>query len=377
MESRSPGPSAGGHESVDTRRGGPAASVAGSVAGACAGGDDAFAPPQASVAPGRDACGVAGGSPRDQRVPGAPGRSRAVDDARAAIVSRLTDRDRSVAGAIARHRVLTTDQLVEAFFPSHKRAWKRLALLHRRELLARFRPYHDGWGGAEPFHYVLGRTGAWLIAAERGEDPVRAARAWRADRAMALAHQRNLAHLVGVNDLWAGLAGGARRAPHRLELLTWLTEVEVGRWSGEVVRPDAFLEWREGGDVVDAFLEYDRGTEALRVLWQKAAAYERLEEERGATSWVLFAFASRGREATARAALAGATAPIATASLDRATPPSDAVWLPLRHGDERVRLAQLARVPKPPEALHRAALGSPRAWRFDRGARGEEAPFDA
>lgn len=352
-----------------------AGSVAGPVAGSDAGGCVTAGQPQAGVTAGQAALGVAGRSPRNQGVPGAPGRSR-VDDARFAIVGRLTDRDRSLVRAVARHRVLTTDQLTEAFFPSHKRAWKRIAALHRRELLLRFRPFHDGWGGAAPFHYVLGRTGAWLIAAESGADPLKAARAWRADRAAAIAHQRNLAHIVGVNGLWASLVGRARREPDSAHLLAWLTEAEVARWAGEVVRPDAMLEWREDDQAIEAFVEYDRGTETLRVLRDKVRAYERLEEERGATSWVLFAFTTRGREVSARAALSDATVPIATTSLDDHSAVHAAIWLPIRHDGERIRLAQLARAPKPPAALQRAATGSPRAWRFDRGTRGEEAPFD-
>lgn len=304
-------------------------------------------------------------------------RLNAVDEARAALVERLTPRDRAIVRAVARHRVLTTDQLVDAFFPSHKRAWKRIAVLHRRELLFGFRPFHDGWGGAAPYHYVLGRTGAWLLAAERGADPVRAARSWRADRVSAIAHQRNLSHIVGINGLWASLAGHARRCPQNARLVEWLTEVEVARWAGDIVRPDAAFEWCERDETLEAFVEYDRGTEALRVLRDKVRAYERLEEERGATSWVLFAFATRGREVSARAALADTNVPIATTSLDDHEAASAAIWLPIPHDGERVRLAQLARVPKPPAALQRAATGSPRAWRFDRGARGEEAPFDA
>lgn len=315
------------------------------------------------------------GSPRNQGVPGAPGLSRSADQRRAAIVRRLTDRDRAIVRAVARHRVLTTDQLTDAFFPTKRRAWARLAELHRLEVLARFAPLTVNWGGSV-FHFVLGRTGVAIVAAERGDDPVRAARGWREERAVAIAHRQNLPHLVGLNSIWAALAGHARCHPERVQLIEWLTEPEAANWAGGLVRPDARIEWHEDGRTVEAVLEYDRGTERLAVLHDKLRAYERLEEESGNTRWVLFAFTSAGREASARAALGDATTPVATATFDGHARPQDAVWLPLSHAHERVRLSALADVPKPSRALDRAASGSLRAWRFAPAANDEEAPID-
>lgn len=292
-----------------------------------------------------------------------------------AIARRLTARDRAIVRAVERHRVLTTEQLAEAFFPSRKRAWKRLAELYRMEVLARFQPFREGWG-SHPLHFVVGRTGAALLAAERGEDPVRAARVWRMERAVAVAHSRHLAHLVGVNGIWAALAADERRDPARLRL-TWMTEREAAAWTTGVVRPDAVIEWLEHGRSVEAMLEYDRGTETLRVLVDKLPSYAALEEERGRSAWVLFVFVSPGRETSARGALAGTDLPVATATVVDPPRPQDAIWLPLGAAAERVRLSHLADVPKPAAALRRAALGGHRAWRFDRPAAEEEAPLDS
>lgn len=291
-----------------------------------------------------------------------------------AIARRLTTRDRSIVRAVDRHRVLTTDQLAEAFFPSRKRAWKRLAELHRLEVLARFQPFREGWG-SHPLHFVVGRTGAALLAAERGQDPVRAARGWRLERAVAIAHRRHLAHLVGVNGVWAALAGEARRAPEHVRV-HWMTEREAAAWTTGLVRPDAVIEWLEHDRFVEALLEYDRGTETLRVLVDKLPNYAALEEERGRSVWVLFAFVTPGRETSARGALTGTDVPVATATIAGPPRPQDAIWLPLGAAVERVRLAHLADVPKPAAALRRAALGGLRAWRFDRPAAEEEAPLD-
>jgi hypothetical protein len=350
--------------------------VPGAVPGAAPGatGADALRRPGGVAVAGQDGRDPRSRSPRNPGVPGAPGRSRSADQRRAAIVRRLTDRDRAIVHAVSRHRVLTTDQLSEAFFPTKRRAWARLAELHRLEVLARFAPITVNWGGSV-LHFVVGRTGAAIIAAERGDDPVRAARGWREERAVAIAHRQNLPHLVGLNSVWSALAGHARQHPNA-ELTAWLTEAEVANWAGGIVRPDGLLEWCEDGRTVEAFVEYDRGTERLSVLQDKLRAYERLEVESGRAPWVLFAFTSGGRESSARAALAETTVPVATAALHFDAPPQDAVWMPLADAHERVRLSALADVPKPQRALRRAASGSPRAWRFDRAPSLGEAPID-
>ncbi|HVE46680.1 MAG TPA: replication-relaxation family protein [Acidimicrobiales bacterium] len=360
------------------------------------------------------------------------------------LARRLTERDRSILRAVARHRVLTSDQLAQMFFDTKKRTQVRLSTLHRLGLLDRFQPHRPNWGGV-CYHYVIGPLGASVLAAEAGSDAERAARRWKADRTLALAQSQRLAHLLGVNAFYASLVGHARRH-EGTRLVAWMTEAECATWTEGIVRPDAFGEWREHGgtaqlrsgdrgttrtcqeagncsgslarwapggrdepplpedrggqtcssktlSTVEFFLEYDRGTETLARLVDKLAGYERLEAERGASSWVLFVLSSPRREATARRALAGATVPIATTVLAGAlattTAPAatahlsgpiaacEAVWLPLGSHGPRVRLVALGGVAKPTEALRRAAAGGPRAWRFERSRTDEEeAPID-
>ena len=131
--------------------------------------------------------------------------------------------------AVARHRVLTSDQLTELFFSSQKSALARLLRLHRLGVLDRFQPHRPSWG-SYPYHYVLGPLGAAVLAAEAGDDPDRAARRWKPERTLALGHTQRLAHLVGVNAFYAYLVGHARRH-HRARLVSWLTEAECARWS--------------------------------------------------------------------------------------------------------------------------------------------------
>jgi hypothetical protein len=257
------------------------------------------------------------------------------------------------------------------FFGNYKTAAKRLGYLVGLRVLDRFQPSNPRWGGSQPFHYVLGPMGAALDAAERGDDPDRAARRWRGDKALALGRMQRLTHLVGVNGCFASLIAHARAAGDA-ELVEWLTEAEVARWTEGIVRPDAFGHWREGDAAVEFFLEYDRGTETLGRLAAKLAGYEAFETERGESCPVLFAFTSERRERAARKALSAATVPIATAALAEGRGPAGPVWLPLTAGGGRVRLGDLATVPKPLEAEQRAAQGGLRAWYFDRSRPDDE-----
>jgi hypothetical protein len=304
-------------------------------------------------------------------------RRPSADDRRYWLSSRLTERDRELLRALERVGVLTASQVAAMFFASESRARARLAVLHDSlGVVARFRPLAPQWGSA-PFHYVLSKAGAGVVAAERGEDPAAAERRWSTGRRLALADSRHLAHTVGANGFFAALAGEARRNP-RAELVRWLAEWEcakacsTGPYTATSLRPDGWLLWREGGEQVEAFLEYDRGTEALRTLAAKLRGYAELEGERGVAAWVLFAFESARREGTARRALAGATVAVATAALAGGARPSDAVWLPLRSTGPRLRLAALAGVPLPAEARVRIEGGRGRTWLYAADFYGED-----
>lgn len=115
------------------------------------------------------------------------------------------------------------------------------------------------------------------------------------------------------------------------DLLDWRTGPEAAQWSQGMATPDAWGVWQEDGRTVEFFMEYDRGTAALRRLAGDLAGYERFEHDRGVTAWVLFAFTSARREQTARDALTGATVPVATATLpDDARPAGQRLAAPER-----------------------------------------------
>ncbi|MBW3536187.1 MAG: replication-relaxation family protein [Actinobacteria bacterium] len=297
--------------------------------------------------------------PKDSSVLRSPTR-RACDDIRWAITQRLTERDRLILHDVERFRVLTTPQVTRLHFGSLKRAAARLLHLHELAVLDRFRPRREPWG-AHPWHWVVGPLGAAILAGEAGDDPERASRRWRGERTIAYSTGQRLAHLIGINEIYASLASCPEGS-----LLDWQTEAEATKWSWNEVRPDGWGIWEQHGRRAEFFLEYDRGTETLSRLVEKLPNYDKVAVDRGTPTWVLFAFTSARREQTARRALADATVPIATAALLDGIAPHDAVWLPLRGADGRLPLAGLADVPMPPEALERAATGGHRAWHYER-----------
>lgn len=300
--------------------------------------------------------------------------SRITPDLIREAVRRVTDRDRELLVLLQRHRVLTTEQIAALLYDSASRARTRLPTLYRLRLVDRFQPY-DPANRNPSYHYVLDRVGAAVLAADHGADPVEAARRHDIATTVGLARSQRLRHLVGTNWIYTALAAHARHDP-RARLLAWRTEAECNDWCGDVVRPDAYGQWHEDDTTVEFFLEYDLGTEPLGRLVSKLGGYELLQHERGTGTWVLLTVPGSQREANARRALAAATVPVATAVAGPRTRPQDPVWLPLGQScPDRVRLAELARLPKPLEAPRRVARSDAHAWRFeDAHADHEEAP---
>lgn len=238
-----------------------------------------------------------------------PGRPKVTDELMLHAARRLTERDRAVLRVLAHHRVLTTDQLRQLFFHALNTAQHRLTALYRLRLIDRFQPLSTAgrFHTVGPYHYVLDRLGAWVLAAEAGRDPHETR--WRTDKALAVAASQRLAHIVGVNGLFTALAYAARRDPPRGRLIEWWSEARTAAWCGDLVRPDALGVWTEHPDTIEFLLEYDRATQTLDRLTAKLDGYEQLEHHSGRTRWLLFAFPSPRREATARRALAAATVP--------------------------------------------------------------------
>ena len=259
---------------------------------------------------------------------------------------RLTDRDRQILELVWEHRVLTTDQLTAIFFPSPIRARQRLARLRGLFALLRFQPWTPV--GSRPQHWVLGPTGAYVLAVQRGISVKELG--YRQGRALDAAVSPRLGHQVGVNDFFAHLHAHARRRGDGTALREWWSERRCASLWGDLARPDAFGRWTEPQEngrpaTVDFFLEHDTGSETLRRVTAKLDGYTALAESTGITTPVLFWLPSPTREANLRKALGTPDVPVATAVHTPATAPdgpAGPLWLPVGTTGPRRRLSALA-----------------------------------
>jgi hypothetical protein len=217
----------------------------------------------------------------------------------------------------------------------------RLLILHRLGVLSRFRPLGLRGEGSFPYHYALGPAGAAVLASARATT-VRAL-GYQAEDVLALAHSPRLAHIVGVNDVLAGLTTAARG--RGATLAAWWSERQCAAHWGAVVRPDACGRWQEDGVDGHFFLEYDRGSEAPERVAAKVADYAMLASVTGYVTPVLVWLPSARRETEVHRALAGVrtrTVPIATGHGVDGEGPAGQVWLPLG-SSRRVTLCSVVR----------------------------------
>ena len=224
--------------------------------------------------------------PRLLRGPASPqSRPRAHSgDYRYRLLPRLTDRDLEIVRAVWRLNVLTANHLCEMFFDTRGRGLVRLKQLYEMGVLDRFRPYREG-GGSEPYHYVLGREGAAVVAAWTGANVDQAVRRYRGAFGIALARRAVLARSVAVSGFYAHLVATQRANP-RCKLLDWMRPEEVAAWTQGIIRDAWFGEWQEDGRVEHFFLVPDPGGSADDVL-KDLYRYDHFEQERGQHAHVI------------------------------------------------------------------------------------------
>jgi len=271
------------------------------------------------------------------------------------VQARLTDRDRLLLDWLADHEVLTTFQVAHALFPSLDFAQRRLLKLQQLGLVDRFRPLRAG-GGSYPWHYVLGRLGADIVAASRDERPPRPGEV--ITRARRIATSRTLDHKLGINQFFIDLAGQARMSAS-VGLERWWSERRCaipGAFDTALispVRPDGHGIFTEGDQRVAFYLEFDTGSEQLSVLVSKLSGYA-THVAKGGPAWpVLFWLHSSAREEHLHQVLGEVKVgiPVATAARDSLVPgvgPAEAVWLVHGASDAPRRLAYLGQLGHPP-----------------------------
>lgn len=161
----------------------------------------------------------------------------------------FTERDRAIVREIARFGVMSRDQLMRLkFFRSKTRANERLKrLVGEGYLAARRQPLSVG---GPRFVYLPGRL------LDDGRD-IR--------RRFADVSDLFLAHQLGLVDIRLAFEQHAT-------LARWLAEKDLASLSLGLV-PDAYLEYEVQALTFCAFVEYDRGTEALGRVERKVRAY--------------------------------------------------------------------------------------------------------
>jgi hypothetical protein len=187
------------------------------------------------------------------------------------LAGRVTERDRAICRSLHEHRVLTTTQLGELHFNGIERARKRLELLHQLRVLDRFRPHRDH--GSHPYHYLLDRLGAELLAAERGLEL--ADLHWSRARMLRLASSQQLTHLTQASGFFTSLTQAARNLPGAGPVEWWGQRRCAQAW-GELVRPDGYAHLTLPAGRLELWLEWDRATEPHHRIREKQDRYEEL-----------------------------------------------------------------------------------------------------
>ncbi|MEE2038939.1 replication-relaxation family protein [Nocardiopsis sp. CT-R113] len=259
------------------------------------------------------------------------------------LAPRVTPRDREILAGLYDHHVMTTGHLHRLFFPQAggRRVRLRMLQLHQYGLVDRFKPFP---GRHIADHWVLAPTGAALVAEHRGVEISELG--FRHDRVLAWAHSGRLGHILGLVECLALTTEAARALPVA-QLVRWDNERECARRWGRHIRPDAYMRWHQGRMGLDAFWEYDTGTEPLTKVRRKMGGYTRLARETKLPSIVLFAVHSDRREEHLAAKLADAVSAtvgvyVSTHARLGAQGPAEAVW---RATDSpgRLRLVDIAR----------------------------------
>lgn len=248
------------------------------------------------------------------------------------LLFRTTPKDRWLLAMLAEHRVLTACQIVRLCYGTLRRANLRLLALTELGLVERFR-LHPQHYGSTPYHYVLGPQGAQVVAAAHDKT----GKEFGYDRGKLLrqAYRADLPHTLGCNDLLIELACRHRTHPaHRLE--AWWDQDSCERQWGEHIRPDAYLEYTGPDRAVaravvrlNAWLEYDTGSEHLDQLAEKLHGYQAVTREYGTRRIVLIQLPDSEREFRLHARITSTygTCPIPLATSHNPDP-SGQVWQP-------------------------------------------------
>jgi hypothetical protein len=278
--------------------------------------------------------------------------SRPAADHLPLVAGRLSDRDRQLCRLLHDHQVLTSDQLAHLLATRRRTLQQRLAELTALQVVDRFRPHTGVGAGSASYHYLLGETGARVLATETATSLE--GLGWSREQLLRLAHANGaLTHLLGVNSLLAGFTHAAHNRPQARLVCWWPARRCHARW-GRLIAPDAYVRWQDPSGEVDFFLHYDPGQPELEQLAGLLAGYNDLAVATRITTPVLWWLTDADRETDLRRLLADQrlVVPAATANPTCGTP-ADPVWLPTSSpdGNPRYRLGELGH-PEPWQPQH-------------------------
>jgi hypothetical protein len=192
-------------------------------------------------------------------------------------------------------------------------------LLYELRALDRFRPSARPGEGSHPYHWILDEAGALLVADRKGID--RGELHYRHEDGLRLASSRNLDHHVEVNEFFTRLAVEANAGGG--ELREWYGVRTLAHMLAGRVVPDAYgVLAMPDAPPLHILLELDRGTEAGKVLREKAARYAEILPRSGLRDldpFVVLAVPSARRAETAHAATASAAVPMCVTIWNRRT----------------------------------------------------------
>lgn len=188
-------------------------------------------------------------------------------------------RDRLALAVLAQYRMVTTEQMHLLIAPGVRieQTRRRLAKLREEGLVDRVTLPQAG------------RTRCWFVT-QYGAQIVSEwpeLRDWRPSRTVSdrTAARLRVGHALTVTETGLAFVQDARRRGDVCQPLDWIPEVHHSLGSGEAVIPDALLYYRssgtaddggEGGSMLRAFVEVDRGTMGPERLAAKLSAYARL-----------------------------------------------------------------------------------------------------
>jgi hypothetical protein len=219
------------------------------------------------------------------------------------LVRALTARDVAILTALHQYRYLDSVQLEQLFFQGQRRCLLRLKHLRDLELIQRWQAIQPpGWRRRSSV-ILLSTRGAGALAACLGM-PRRAC----VDRARhAQEHCLHISHDLESNELFVAAAVASRARPDE-GLYHWVGEEscrQIYGQRGARITPDGWGRYLTAAGEVAFFLEWDRATESLERIRQKATGYRRhfSGQSNAGLNHVLFVAPAQAREAAIAFAL--------------------------------------------------------------------------